>query len=262
MEQYLFVDLDDTLFQTRRKLPDGQFGSAHPAAYLRDGKAISYATAKQQRLWRGLSQGFRIVPVTARSYDAFRRVDLPFSHEAVLNHGGVILQPDRRPDEQWLGQSAAAARGCEEDLQSLLAAIHAHRTETGDSGIKPRLIEDFGVFWYLVVKHESGDEQALERLTRDLVRHAPAVVSGRLYLHSNGNNLAVLPQPVNKAAAVAYLQRRFAQRHGCDLLTVGMGDSLTDAPFMALCDYAVIPGNTQLHRHVFEEGARFKEGGF
>jgi hydroxymethylpyrimidine pyrophosphatase-like HAD family hydrolase len=254
MERYLFVDLDDTLFQTRRKLPHGDLDNARPAAYLRNGEPISYATEKQQRLWQGLSQGFRIVPVTARDYDAFHRVDLPFSHEAVLNHGGTVLQADRRLDEQWHAHISAAVGDYAEDLQALAAAIQRYRSATGDAGLKPRLIEDFGVCWYLVVKHESGKEQALDILKRDIVLHFPAVASGKLYLHGNGNNLAILPKPVNKADAVAYLLHGFNARHGCELLTLGMGDSLTDAPFMALCDYAVIPHNTQLHRAIFTNG--------
>lgn len=250
MERYLFVDLDDTLFQTRRKLADAGFGTARPSAYLRNGEAISYATEKQQRLWQGLSQGFRMVPVTARNYDAFQRVDLPFTHEAVLNHGATILHADRRLDEQWHARVSSAVRDHADDLQALTAAIQRYRSTPGNTGLRPRLIEDFGSSWYLVVKHESGDEQALERLKSEVVRQFPAVAAGKLYLHSNGNNLAVLPKPVNKADAVAYLLNEFNARHGCELLTLGMGDSLTDAPFMALCDYAVIPKNTQLHRAV------------
>ncbi|MGR8933812.1 MAG: hydrolase [Gammaproteobacteria bacterium] len=259
MQPYLFADLDDTLFQTRRKLPDCEAGNARPTAYLRNGEAISYATLKQQRLWRMLAQGFRVIPVTARNYDAYSRVDLPFVDEAVLNHGGVILNADRAPDAAWLERTSAAVRTYEDALRRLLDALYSYRAETGDAALKPRLIEDFGVCWYLVVKHAGGDETALERLANDLLLNDSHVLSGKFYLHGNGNNLAVLPRSVNKADAVAYLRQRFTERHDCALLTVGMGDSLTDAPFMALCDYALIPNNTQLHRHIFDTGVQRHE---
>lgn len=253
MQHYLFVDLDDTLFQTQRKIPSQQLDNVRPTAYLRNGEVISYATAKQQRLWHGLAQGFRVVPVTARDFHAFHRVDLPFREEAVLNHGGVVLQADRSLDMEWHETLSAKLRGHGDDLQALLDTVLQYRAVSGDSGFRPWLVEDFGVQWYLVVKHDGGDEAALLRLRQYLQGSFAPVQTGRFYLHDNGNNLAVLPAPVNKADAVAYLQGRYAERHGCELLTVGMGDSLTDAPFMALCDYAMLPRNTQLHRRVFAD---------
>lgn len=39
----------------------------------------------------------------------------------------------------------------------------------------------------------------------------------------------------------------YKQQHP-ELLIFGAGDSKTDAAFMALCEYALIPGNTQLFK--------------
>jgi len=61
-----------------------------------------------------------------------------------------------------------------------------------------------------------------------------------LYWHLNGNNLAILPKVINKESAVGYLLARYREQHA-ELLTFGAGDSKTDAAFMALCDYAIIP---------------------
>ena len=48
MKILLFADLDDTLFTSARKAPPG---ATHlPAAYLRDGSPISYASPAQQTL--------------------------------------------------------------------------------------------------------------------------------------------------------------------------------------------------------------------
>ena len=55
----------------------------------------------------------------------------------------------------------------------------------------------------------------------------------------------MLPKALNKARAVAYLRQRLEAEHG-DIMTFGMGDSKTDARFMAACDYAIIPNGTQL----------------
>jgi predicted mannosyl-3-phosphoglycerate phosphatase (HAD superfamily) len=46
---------------------------------------------------------------------------------------------------------------------------------------------------------------------------------------------------------VQYLLDHYRRQHP-EILTFGAGDSRTDAPFLALCDYALIPKNTQLFK--------------
>ena len=65
------------------------------------------------------------------------------------------------------------------------------------------------------------------------------------YLHRNSNNLAVLPKTLNKARAVHHLRQQLQAEHG-EIMTLGMGDSQSDARFMAACDYAIVPSGTQL----------------
>jgi len=85
----------------------------------------------------------------------------------------------------------------------------------------------------------------LKTLLDSIIKAHPHILNGSLYWHLNGNNLAVLPKIINKESAVSYLINGYKQQH-LELLTFGAGDSKTDAPFMALCDYALIPKNTQL----------------
>jgi hypothetical protein len=44
---------------------------------------------------------------------------------------------------------------------------------------------------------------------------------------------------------VAYVTARLRAEHG-EIVTFGMGDSRSDARFMADCDYAIVPRGTQL----------------
>src|SRR5262245_40812091 len=99
MRLVVFLDLDDTLFQTRPKCPDGE--PLHLAAFRRDGEALSFMTARQRALFDWLSATASVVPTTARNRDAFRRVRLPFTGPAILDFGGVVLQPDGTPDPVW-----------------------------------------------------------------------------------------------------------------------------------------------------------------
>ncbi len=70
-------------------------------------------------------------------------------------------------------------------------------------------------------------------------------------VHRNANNLAILPKTLNKARAVAYVRQILEAEHG-EIITFGMGDSTSDARFMASCDYAIIPKGSQLAAHTVE----------
>jgi hydroxymethylpyrimidine pyrophosphatase-like HAD family hydrolase len=245
MQKFVFIDLDDTLFQTLRKCGDTPPDALQVRAYLKDGSPLSYATPKQQALWRWLDADSKLIPVTARDSSAFTRVDLPFAHDAVINHGAVILNENGDVDSDWWQYITAALPSYQHELFAVWRAVVAYAQ--CDAGLNPYFIDDFGVTWYGVVKHKHGDEQALVDLLEAVIKPHPSILSGRLYWHCNGNNLAVLPTIIRKEAAVAFLMARYRQQHG-ELLTVGIGDSQTDSAFMGLCDYAMIPRNTQLGR--------------
>ena len=244
MQRYIFLDLDDTLFQTLRKCA---LGADDPALQIRarlpDGTPNSFATQKQQWLWDWLDNGFKIVPVTARDVHAFERVSLPFQEEVVLNHGAVILDKQRRVDQVWMDSLLPALPAYTELLQVLWTAVEAYAKH--HFGFKLRLVNDFSITWYGVIKHSSGLEAPLQALLDEVVKPFSAIMDGRLYWHLNGNNLALLPKIINKEAAVSYLMAGYKQTNP-QLLTFGAGDSYTDAAFMLLCDYALIPKNTQL----------------
>lgn len=248
MQRYIFVDLDDTLFQTLRKCAfDETKGADDPAlavrAYLPDGSPNSFATYKQQWLWDWLVQGFKVVPVTARDFLAFQRVCLPFQEEVVLNHGAVILNKHRVVDQGWLNTLLPALSAYHNALSEIWLAIESYSKRI--SGFNMRLVQDFDITWYGVVKHASGQEAPLRDLLNAVIKPFLAIMEGSLYWHLNGNNLAILPKIINKESAVQYLLAQYRQTHP-QLLTFGAGDSYSDAAFMTLCDYAIVPKNTQL----------------
>ncbi|MDT8406027.1 MAG: hydrolase [Methylococcales bacterium] len=243
MHSLVFTDLDDTLFQTLRKCGPTQRKALTACAYLKDGAAISYATPRQTWLWSWLSASHAVIPVTARNFNAFSRVDLPFSHQAVLNHGAVIVDQHGQLDSVWHQRMQTAMSACQDELAALWQAVMTYAA--GQSGLKPRLIEDFGQVWYGVIKHDQADHQALQTLLQTVLQSHPAVVAGQFYCHCNDNNLAIIPAAIGKARAVRFLIEQYRSRYD-DLITIGLGDSFTDGPFMALCDYALMPQNSQL----------------
>jgi len=240
-QKFLFADLDDTLFQSREKCGDG---TLHPTAFLKDGSPISYMTEGQRAFVAFAQDGMTMIPATARNLNAYQRVDLPFDSWAVLDYGGVVLQPGGALDQQWHARMQGAMQAALPGLLELAALIDAWAERTGFVG-RARLIEDFGTPFYLVVKDADKIAARLEPIEREVV--APWIAAGQreYFIHRNGNNLAILPNALNKSHAVAYVTEKLREQHG-EILTFGMGDSRSDARFMAACDYAIVPRGTQL----------------
>ncbi len=243
MERFLFLDLDDTVFQTRQKCGPGSELTA--AAYLKDGSPISYCTPRQRVLLEMFGRELRIIPTTARDLSAFGRVALPFADMSILDHGGIILDSAREPDRLWLARmrrSSAAVQGLLHDLQTSIATFAARR----DIDLSARIIGDCGLDLYVLCKHKKGDTAVLQAILDGCVKPWMTHTGAAFKIHSNGNNLAILPEFLDKSHAVAYVIERLTERYG-DILTFGMGDSMSDRDFVLLCDYALVPKGTQLH---------------
>lgn len=243
LKKFLFADLDDTLFQSGRKCPAG--APLTPMAYLKDGTAHSFATAAQKSFLMLMQQEMTVIPVTARNADAFSRVRWPFGHGAVIDYGGIILAPDGRADEPWLARSRARAAHTLPILEGLREALAAI-ARTLEVGLRVRIIEDFSVPFYLCAKSEEGQEHALDAAEPPLRQWCEAHAL-EVSVHRNGNNLSVLPHWLDKRHAVEHLTQRLRDEHG-EIVTFGMGDSLSDLGFMATCDYALVPRASQINR--------------
>ncbi len=241
MRIVLFLDLDDTIFQTRPKCPAGE--PARAVAYRRDGEPLSFMTDRQRGLLDVWFRSATVIPTTARSLDAFRRVDLPFDHTAILDFGGVILLPGGTPDPAWDAHVRPKARETAADLHALQHV--AERVSADEQlGVNVRVIADFEMPLYVVAKHPGGDAERLGPLRAALQR---VVDPQRFVIHGNDNNLSVVPRFLGKERAVRHV---LAHHVGPDpVVTVGMGDSLSDEAFLDLCDYSLVPRDCQLARH-------------
>jgi hydroxymethylpyrimidine pyrophosphatase-like HAD family hydrolase len=248
LKKFLFADLDDTLFQTLEKCASRD--ALEPAAYYSNGSICSYTTPAQRAFFAFVSEGMTVIPTTARSLDAFSRVNLGFTSYVVLNFGGIILQPDGSIERDWQGRMHGLMTAALPGLQALAAHIDAWADKTGYGG-RTRLVEDAGTPFFIVVKDPDKVHANLETIEREVVLPWIADGNGGYCVHRNGNNLAILPTSLDKANAVAYVAERLRREHG-EIVTFGMGDSRSDARFMADCDYAIIPRRTQLSKLTVE----------
>jgi hypothetical protein len=235
-------DLDDTLFQTRRKCPAGC--EVFPVAYGRGGEALSFATEKQRRLFHWLVSGAAFVPVTGRNADAVARVDLPFAGHAITSFGGVILTPEGEGDAGWGDHVAGEAAAFRDALEELRRRAAARALREG-ADVRATVVADQGIPLYLSLKHNGEDAAALAAFVAGLTRGDELPRGWRVHL--NGNNAACLPPYLAKEHAVRHFLERIAP---AGAITFGFGDSHSDAPFLALCDYALVPAGSQLGRHL------------
>ena len=92
---------------------------------------------------------------------------------------------------------------------------------------------------YIVMKHPAGDLAALGRVADECL---PRLDLARFFVHFNHNNLSLAPRHLGKEHAVRFLRDRL----GTDILTIGVADSLSDVPYLSLCDAMMTPRATQL----------------
>lgn len=238
----VFSDLDDTIFQTARKMQPA------PDADMLICEALngshSYLSAPQSVMMDWLLSTTRFIPVTARSTEALARCRLPFADHRICSNGAVILRPDGTPDPEWSVRTARQAMAAAPTLHALLAFVH---DQTVQGQYRAWIVEEFGTGYYFCVK-SNGIAGALDGIDERLCDLAGSTFTR----HRNDNNLSFTPPGISKQHAVEYLLPKVM---GDKKLPVfGMGDSLTDLPFMACCDLMVVPRRSQIDRERLRAG--------
>ncbi len=235
MQFVTFLDLDDTLLQTAGKCRPGD--DVEPVAWRINGEPLSFMSTKQKAFLMGMKSLGEIVFVTARNTDSVSRIRLPVRAWWITSFGAVIHDPDGSPDHEY-------NQIIKNDLQPLSSLLHQFRLdlekESQDPDVHIRVIGDDGLDVYVVAKQTRGVASSLDNLEKFSREHLPSV----FLIHRNGNNLAILPKVARKERAVRHLMD--VEFNTSEWTSIGVGDSETDAAFIACCDWRVIPSNTQL----------------
>lgn len=239
----IFADLDDTLFQTKRKVPADQVAGLIEAARARDDdpSKTSFMTARQQALTNWLLKTAELIPVTARSEEAYRRVQIPFASWAVVANGALILEPGGTPHAAWGARMADALAPARPHLLALLQAGRAS-AEVLSLDMRSWIVSEGDLDAYVVFKLNDPDRQDGQGLEKLDFGSTGLDLSGWVH-HRNGNNLALIPPGLGKRHAVAYLLKQLDPDRTRP--TLGAGDSSSDLDFMGLTDFAVIPRAAQ-----------------
>lgn len=233
------VDLDDTLFQTARKMPEGTI--RYPASFDVSGGVSGYMSLVQKQFVEWLLLSTEVVPVTARSAEAFSRVRLDFVGGAICSHGAVILNPDRSVNADWHAIMAESLRDYQLRLADLCSAALQLGEENGIS-LRGWVVEEGKQQHYVVIKHNNGSDADLSLVLGQI--KARGLLEG-MHVHTNGNNLALLPNGLSKQVAVEHYLKLDRDMRG-ERPVLGFGDSITDLGFMSLCNFWSTPARSQL----------------
>jgi hypothetical protein len=158
----------------------------------------------------------------------------------------VVRQPDGTLPAAWRERIQPALVAAAPALRELFAQLNEGATA---GGYRVHLHEIEGVPSYISAKADDSDsahEATMAGLRAQLEKLGLPVT---LALHCNGNNLAVMVKGAQKLDAVRLVIAEL-EREG-PLVTLGVGDSLTDLPFMRLCDFALTPRGSQIQHETW-----------
>lgn len=259
---YALMDLDDTLFQTQRKidawdLPTAESKNLICATVNKQGEPLSFMSQRQATFFNWLLASTDLIVVTARDRSEIKRVKLPFDSWQVLTHGAVILMSNGQLLSAWQQHMYDTLAPLQERLHKLSELIKRHADNTidaHDSLVLTPHTDSFGdansdntndgqLTIYLAIKHAQKDHQILA----DLAKQLPTLIADfdeYFYVHVNANNLAILPHGVHKRHAVQFLLDHYLDNQRPSF---GFGDSLADLPFLQLLDWYGMPNHGQLH---------------
>lgn len=238
MSLRLFTDIDDTWMSTSRKVTPharATIGATRP-----DGKPGSFMSPAQVELYSVLSAAAAsVIPVTARSPEALKRVRLAFNEGAIVDFGATLLGADGEVDEAWRSQMALLAQtlGTAQVLDDLQGRMLQHKLH-----VKPEQRVTAGIPAFVNFRGAPGCSArvraAVEQVLCEMGQRAA------VYLHVTDRDVTVLPKSVTKGNAVRYLieQRGWSQ----DVL-LGCGDSLSDCSFLAEMGFSLLPKDTRAH---------------
>lgn len=234
---WVATDLDGTLFS--RAESEGAVAATWKRQAVGEPLPSSWMPGARHRFFAGLARIFRIVPVTARDFDSYSRVqiaDVPLRDGAILSNGAIFLKPGTmEPDAEWDAIIGPQLAEWAEPLAEMGAKLH----ELSGGRVAPRLVASHTAHpAYLVAKATDGFWSEAEGLG---LREALAPF--RCRIAEVGRELQVLPPPIGKRIGVPAFARLY-----CDgaAPVLALGDMPEDLGFMSQAAFFGTPAGSKL----------------
>ncbi|EPJ46527.1 MAG: hypothetical protein OFPI_04700 [Osedax symbiont Rs2] len=231
-----FSDIDDTLIQTQKKcLNEPELTTSAVDA---NGNPSSYSTPAQQLLINMCKEHI-FIPVTGRNKAALDRVSINTNTFQVIDHGAIVLNESGDIDTEWATMLTKQSTDWQNILEDYLQQVQ-YIVAKKSLALRCRIIFDFGFACYISIK---GDPRDLTELAAICQKFSALADNARV--HTNGNNMALLPPFACKKLAVNYLKQHYLKLNSATLF-IGLGDSNSDLPFMQACHFQMIPPKSQI----------------
>jgi len=243
---FVFTDLDDSLFSSKRK--HTKTSDSQVASINKKGEIESYATLQQQKLVQMLAAlKASFIAVTGRRTSSYQHCiidQVTHSEYAIVSHGALILDNKSELLPCWMEYLNSTY-----DLQhwqEKLTQTHAQLIDyfkTINCEARVRLIIDHDICTYICIKIPAHNQQKtlLDKISLYLKQLD-------FRIHGNADNFAILPPYTNKELAVNYLMKKL-NISDKDVL-FGIGDSVSDLPFMRNLDFAIFPKSSQIMKAI------------
>ena len=212
-----FCDLDKTLIHSYKV---ARKGDICVEIFKKD---LSFMSREAYLLLKEIAQKCIFIPVTTRSLEQYRRIDLGITPKYALAAQGTILLIDGEPDVNWAHPSPISGLFAEltkiEEQENLLHDI--------------RLIDDFFISAKL---NQPGTTPKF--LQTAVAPHKLYAINSRVY---------IMPESVCKGVSVKRFLARFAKRLNPRQI-ICAGDSVLDIPMFEFADTAFHPSSLAVNR--------------
>ncbi len=250
MKRFVFTDLDNTIVRHQSRIADNDNNQIQIVGTDESGNQSTVMTKADLEFFQEISHFGTVIPTTGRSMAGYSRLHglvSGFNSWAILNHGATILMPeDSKVDATWLERTKGITARLTNDLLKVyqnLLSLNTVVIENCRHTNTIRLHQEHGFPLYISVR-ASREMPELhlwqQRQTIALLAHG----QNDFELLHTGRITSVIPRQLNKKDAVLEVIRRL----GDQIETLGVGDALTDLPFMQVCNFQRTPENSEIQR--------------
>lgn len=229
-------DLDQTLLYSPVAAARGPHRPSRVVEVL-DGRTISLLAEQTEQGLVELARRAVFVPATTRTRAQYERLDLPQRSRYAVVACGAVLLIDGEPDLPW-------SRSVADRLSS----------QSAPAGALHEVFQDYLDREWLLRVRGADDVFLVATVNSDLL-HADELgavadrcdaLGWRAVLQ--GRKLYVLPNGLDKTAAVTLVAERVADEGRGDPLLLAAGDTLLDWGLLAIAAHGWIPAGSELDR--------------
>ncbi len=206
-------DLDNTLIHSYKNAKSGDV-----CVEVKDQKELSFMSSSAHMLLKKVATECIFVPLTTRSLEQYKRIDLGVKPKyAVVAHGALLIVDDQI-DEQWASETR---RIFNKPLPQIREC---------DLLYDIRYVDTFFLF--------SKSDRPI-----GAVKHLKAMIdTSKFEVCSVRNKVYIFPIGFNKGVALERLKRRLQ----CDKV-ICAGDSVLDVSMLEIADVAISPKGLQFN---------------